>query len=218
MKTTIFFFILLGFIANIPAQEFKPGDHELMLMPTAYTMPAGNSYFTDYEVVLLNYCYAPGSSTHLGIFTLFPITTDFLESVTLGIKQNVFRSENFSTSFYSSYTPKSGIFSFGNVISIGKPSKSVHASLAYFKGENSNDEQWVIMLGGRIDPSENVSLIAEYTNIKNSSWSNDFNGLVTFGVRLRSTNMSWELCGMRPLEDAGDLIMIPLLKATYYFQ
>jgi hypothetical protein len=74
-------------MCQLNAQDYKVGDHELLIMPTAYTMEAGDSYLTNYELFFLNYTYAVTSSTHLGIFTLFPITSEFLKTITFGLKQ-----------------------------------------------------------------------------------------------------------------------------------
>ena len=41
--------------------------------------------------------------------------------------------------------------------------------------------------------------------------------MISIGLRIRSTNMSWEIAGMRPLNYTGELLFIPLLKVGYYF-
>ena len=94
-------------IINVFVKEkFRAGDHELLLMPTAYIMPKGISYFSDYELFFLNYTRAFTSRTHIGIFTLFPITTKFLETITIGFKQNYYRASIFELAFWGTYTPK----------------------------------------------------------------------------------------------------------------
>ena len=86
------FFVILALLPthNNFAQQYRPGDQELFFMPTAYTMPEGQAYFADYEVFLLNIMYAPTNSTHLGLTTLFPVSKDFLETVTVSAKQRFF--------------------------------------------------------------------------------------------------------------------------------
>lgn len=199
------------------ANEYVVGDHELLLMSTAYTMPSSNSYFTVYEVVFLNYVYALSNTTHIGAFTLFPIVSEALETLTLGVKQNFLRSDVVEGALTTTYTFKSSSFSLGSVFSIGRNrGNSFHAGAMFFVPDSDIEGQLVIMGGYRYDPSEKVSLIAEYTNLA-TLMEEDFNGLISIGVRMRSSHMSWELAGIRPLAAAGDLIMIPLLKATYYF-
>ena len=201
---------------NIPAQNFLPADHELLLMPTAYTMPEKNSYFSDYELMLLNYSYAVTSSTHLSAFSIFPITTQFYESFSVGFKQKLFTYNSIQTAMYGTYTPKGSTFSIGQVLSVGVPNKSFHCSLAYVKFVEAGKPLWIVMAGLRMDTSENTSLLFEYENAT-AAYEEGMSGIISVGLRIRSTNMSWEIAGMRPLEDTGDLLFIPLLKVGYYF-
>ena len=71
----------------------------------------------------------------------------------------------------------------------------------------------MIMAGYRVDVSGTLSLLAEYTNAK-AAIDEGFNGLLSIGLRFRGETMSWELGGIRPLETTGDLLFLPLLKAT----
>ncbi len=61
-----------------------------------------------------------------------------------------------------------------------------------------------------------ISLLLEYSN-SNEGLNEDFNGFLSIGIRFRSSRMSWEIGGMRPLEETSDLIMIPWLKGTLVF-
>ncbi|MEJ2635945.1 MAG: hypothetical protein P8184_11710 [Calditrichia bacterium] len=193
--------------------EYRVGDHELLLMPTGYTMPKGQSYFSDYELFLLNYTYAVTPRTHAGVFTLFPITDDFLETFTVGVKQNYYRAEKAAFAVWATFTPKISGLTLGNVFSLGKPSNSLHLGIS--AATEVDDEGWefIYMVGYRRDVSRKVSLIAEYTNFS-SFVEEDFNGMISLGLRFRSEDISWELAGVRPLESTGDLLFVPLLKAT----
>ena len=203
-------------ISGLIAQEYQVGDHELLIMPTAYTMEAGQSYFSDYELVFLNYTYAVTPSTHLGIFTLFPITKDFLETVTLGAKQKYIDSEFIKSAVWITYTPKVSGLTIGNVLSFGKPSHGFHLGLATASSFEEQTEEWplIIMLGYRVDISGSLSFLAEYTNAQ-ASIEEGFNGLLSLGIRFRGESISWELGGIRPLESTGDFLFFPLLKATF---
>ncbi len=56
IRSIILFFLFSVPLVSFPQTSgFGAGDHELMLQPTAYTMPAGTSYLTDYELFFLNY-------------------------------------------------------------------------------------------------------------------------------------------------------------------
>jgi hypothetical protein len=216
MKTFRILALYVSLIIAVNAQEYQVGDHELLLMPTAYTMETGQSYFSDYELVFLNYTYAVTPSTHVGIFTLFPITSDFLETLTLGAKQKYIDGEVVKSALWVSYTPKVSGVTVGNVFSFGKPSHGFHVGIASANSFEEQAEEWpiIILLGYRIDISQKLSLLAEYTNVE-AAIEEGFNGLLSIGVRFRSESICWEIAGLRPLESTGDFLFAPLLKATF---
>jgi hypothetical protein len=216
MKAFRIFTLCAVLVTGIQAQEYQVGDHELLLMPTAYTMESGQSYFSDYELVFLNYTYAVTPSTHLGIFTLFPITGTFLETVTLGAKQQYLSGDVLSCALWVSYTPKVSGVTVGNVFSFGKPSHGLHIGVATGSSFEENTEEWplIIMAGYRVDISNKLSFLAEYTNVK-AAIEEGFNGLLSIGIRFRGESISWELGGIRPLESTGSFLFAPLLKATF---
>lgn len=198
--------------------KYRPGDHELLLMPTAYTMEAGQWYFSDYELFFLNFTFAAGENTHIGAFTLFPMTSDFLQTITLGIKQNYLKSENFQAALWGTYTPEASGLSLGNVFSYGKGGSSLHIGLSGVTNVDEDTDGWlfVYMLGGRLDVSRKICLMAEYTNFSTAA-EHGFNGLISIGFRFIGESIAWELAGVRPLESTGDFIFAPLLKATVLF-
>jgi hypothetical protein len=213
---TLLFFFLLSNFAN--AQEFKPADQEMIFSPTAYTMPQGNAYFTDYEILLLNYTYAITHTTHIGIFTMFPMIESFTETITLGIKQNYFRSKFLQFAAYSSFTPGSQSLIIGNAVSIGQVNNGATINVVYTTVfDNSTDGGFGFSLSYRYDPSENTSVLAEFDY--GFGAFDETPSLLTIAFRLRSTHLAWELGGMRPLTSGSEssLILFPILKATYYF-
>ena len=212
--------LILCFIAilNLNAQDYRVGDHELMLMPTAYTMEKGNSYFSDYELFFLNYTYAVSPSTHIGIFTIFPVTKHFLETVTLGAKQQYLNSDFIKAALWSTYTPKVSGFTVGNVFSLGKNSHGFHLGISTASSFEDNTDEWefIYMLGYKIDISRKLAFMAEYTNLETAIEAG-FNGMLTLGIRFQGESTSWDLAGVRPLESTGDFLFFPLLKATFLF-
>ena len=199
------------------AQDYKVGDHELIFMPTAYTMPANNSYFTDYEVILLNYTYAITPRTHLGLMTLFPYRDDFYETISLGVKQNYYREGIFQSAAYITWSVENGLLMIGNVFSIGNPENSFHISLAYLTETDTKINSLLYMVGYRVDPSESTSLIFEYSNGQEVKEGLEGKGLLSAVLRVRSNNLSWDIGATKNLEKDDDWFLYPLLKATYYF-
>jgi hypothetical protein len=196
--------------------EYSPGDHELFLMPTAYTMNEGDAYFSDYELFFLNFTYAPTSRTHVGVMTLFPITNDFVETVTLGLKQNYVRTRNFEAALWGSYTIKNSLYSIGSVFSVGRRSLSLHMACSLTGEAKESNNMLLLLVGARADISRKLCGIVEYTNAK-ELLDQDFNGLISIGLRFRGESTSWELAGIRPLERTGDFLFLPFLKATFLF-
>ncbi len=218
MLRKMFFVLLVPLVLSAQDDAYRPGDHDLLIMPTAYTMEKGNWYFSNYEILFLNLTYAPTGRTHFGIFTLFPITTDFLESVSLGIKQNYLRTPDISSAVWGSYSPKGEFYILGNAMSFGSRPHTFHLNLMYIndtEGYSDFDVPLVFALGYAGDTSKRFTFLFEYYNVfENFAFDQS---LIVLGFRLRSGDISWELGGFRPLTDAGDLILFPILKATIYF-
>lgn len=198
------------------AESYRPGDHELLLMPSAYTMEKGQSYFSDYELFLINYTVAVTGRTHLSVFSLFPVTTDFLDTFTLGIKQNYYQTPTFASAAWLTYTPKGGLLNIGNVVSFGRRGKSLHVGLGGLSISESQKWELTYMFGGRYDLSRRFSLLAEYSNSE-TGLNNDFKGFISFGIRFKGEYIAWDFAGFRPLENTGDLLFLPLIKATIVF-
>ena len=207
--------LLLG--NGLFGRDYQVGDHELFAMPTAYTMPAGNTYFTDYELVFLNFTFAPTNRTHVGFFTLFPVVTEFLETFSIGAKQNYLKTERLESAAWFAYTAEIDGFSIGNVLSISKESSSFHLGISGLKALDEKKWEYLFMAGGKIDVSERTACIVEYETTS-SAWDTDFSGLISFGIRFKGKQVAWDIAGVRPLmKDTGNLLFLPYIKATVYF-
>jgi len=222
-KIILIFFCLASFLMarskndSTLTDAYRPGDHELLLMPSAYTMQKGQSYFSDYELVLINYTYAITSRTHLSVFSLFPITSDFIRTLTLGIKQNYYRTDVVASAAWVTYTPDNGLLNIGNVLSIGHPGRSLHFGIGALTSSDTKQWEPTYLIGGRYDISSKFSLLAEFTNSK-SGFENDFNGLASIGIRFRGEYIAWDFAGIRPLNNnSGKFLFFPLIKATVVF-
>ena len=217
MKRIIILVVVLLLANSLFGREYQVGDHELCLMPTAYTMPAGSTYFTDYELFFLNFTFAPTNRTHVGFFTLFPVTTDFLQTFSVGAKQNYVKKENLESAAWFAYTPEIEGINIGNVVSISKEKSSLHLGISAIKGFDAKKWEYLYMLGGMLDISERTAFIAEYGS-SSSMIESEFNGLMLLGIRFKGNKVAWDIAGVRPLlEDTGDFLFFPFIKATVYF-
>lgn len=217
MKRILIFVVILLLATGLLGREYQVGDHELCLMPTAYTMPTGSTYFTDYELFFLNFTFAPTERTHVGFFTLFPVTTDFLQTFSVGIKQNYLRAENLESAAWFAFTPEIEGISIGNVVSLNKKKSSLHLGISAVKGFDAKKWEYLFMAGGKLDISERTALITEYES-SSSMIENDLSGFMIVGIRFKGDRVAWDIAGIRPLfEDTGEILFLPFIKATVYF-
>jgi hypothetical protein len=95
----------------------------------------------------------------------------------------------------------------------------LHLAISTMTDLNQSNAEWfvVYMLGYRYDLSGKTSLLLEYMNAQILMDKVDFNGLLSIGIRFRSESVAWEIGGFRPLEDTGDLFLLPLIKGTFLF-
>jgi hypothetical protein len=215
----ILLIISLFLFAENPDSTFYAADQSLLFMPTAYTMPKGTSALTDYEVIILQYSYAATDHLHLSAVSAFPVTTEALRTLTIGVKQNYFRQGKMQSAVWFSFTPDSSIraISFGDVVSYGTTRQSFHGAIGF--GSNLHDKisSALLMLGGTTSMSKRVNFIAEITTTTDAL-QEDFTGLLSLGIRFKGKETSWDLGGFRPLSgDSGELLLLPYLKATFIF-
>lgn len=215
-------FIFLFTSKSFTQEGYQSGDHETLVFPTALTMEKGKFYFTSYELALLNFTGAPTPTTHVGVFTLFPIMTTFLETASLGVKQRIPISDKFNVAGILSYTPKAEFLTFGGVATYGK--RDEHYSIGFigfktfvnddFFFSEEDDVDYLVYFSGAYDVSKRITLLAETSFLAGV----DNSLILGIGVRFRYEDLSWEIGGIRPLMgDLGDLILIPMIKANFVF-
>ncbi len=211
-------FILLLLPVVVLAQgEYQPGGHELLVSPTAFTMPKGNSYFTDYELFFLNYTYAITSRTHVGAFILFPIASGFEKFFSLGIKQNYLQTAVISSAVWYTHNFESGVGFVGNAITLGNYRTNFTVNI----GAVTDYKNYEILLsaGGILGVTKHFKLLFEYMNSKTLIEDADFNGLIGLGVRFQGSRLSFDVAGIRPFqEETGDFLAFPYVKVTYLFR
>lgn len=206
-------------IDSVSSRQYMAGDNELFFMPTAYTMPKGIVYLSDYEVFLMNFGFAPGDGTQLGAFMVFPVNVLLIKTFTFGAKQRIINTKNISSALFGTYTLEGSMYTFGGVVSIGPEKINGHLGIMFYGTPDQNKlSDPVLLLGMKWKVSKAASLIAEYTSFATFD-NNIFNGFVTLGIRVGGQYFSGELAFVRPLKhDIGDnIISLPFVKVSYYF-
>jgi len=218
MKKYVIILSIFFITSFLHADVYQAGDDNLMIMPTAYTMEAGRSYFSDYELLLIDFHFAITSDFSIGCTTIFPVTTDFLQTFTIRSRFKYLDLKKFKGALWAAYIINPNALLLGNVFSIGKKASSFHAGFGIFSALNPGGSSIFLgMLGYRIDVSEKHSLFAEFIHASSMIDVSEqgFTGNISFGLRFRGDNISWEIGGIRPMiSDSSELLFIPIVKAT----
>lgn len=216
LKLTILI-ILTCFVTVAAENNYKVGDHELLMMPTAYTMPKGASYFTDYEILLLNYTHAITGRTHVGLFSLFPIIPQFVETFTFGLKQNYLRTNSLQLAAWIAYANRIEGVAFGNVMSINANRLRFHVNVGNGLTADSDGSLIMYNIGVEHRASDKLSFLAEYSNFSTLEETKT-DGFLSAGFRLSWEKISWDLAGVKMLGvETGNLLYLPYSKVTFYF-
>jgi hypothetical protein len=216
----IFLIILFYLVCLTQSTEYQAGDHDYLAMPNAFTLPQGKAYFSDYEVLFLNYGYAAWEGNQISIFSYFPVTTEVIrETFSLGMKQVLKQSKDFSLAAFTTIHMKTSVGIFGLVASFGDLRKNFSIGLTRPVGKgidtNLDKNYYLFNIGGKISTPSNNAFLAEY----HSSLSDLKVGILLAGFRFQKDDISWDIGGFRPIGPDYDteLIAFPYLKATFVF-
>lgn len=209
--------VQVPFLTAYGETAFKAADQSLLILPTAYTMPAGNSTFTDYEIFLLQYAYAPTNTTHLSIAMPFPVVWDVVKYSALGIKQNYLQYDKMQCAFSVTWLPKAKGGGLLHILSYGDKHANAHVYVGMSMSYKEINQGAFLAAGGLVNLSSRLDLMSEIMTLSEAI-DEEGGQLVTLGIRFKGDRISWDLGGMRPLSaDTGDLIMIPVIKMSVLF-
>ncbi len=213
----------------------------MVLMPTAFTPPAGTWSFDDFELVFLTMSYSPTATTSLTVGALFPFDPADLEAYTLGFKQRLFQTpaKNFALALTGDISLLSGsntsdfpgvwtANAVGSYAFSGPDSGSDFADLHVAAGGAGSWEQAnggtethsavSLAVGGDQRATANVDFLVEFL------WGGEFLGttqnesILNLGIRIHGQRLSAAICGFRVLsEDLGNLLLLPMIKIGYSF-
>ena len=197
-------------------ERFRCGNQSLMIMPTAYTMPRGSSYFTDSELFIIQYTYALTNTTHISGGMIFPLSTELYQSFSVGVKQNYLQSGPLQSALWFGYNPSFHGALLGNVISLGDNNASLHAATAWGTDFKEITHDYVVMVGGMISLSPSLSAILE--GLSTSETINDNgDGLITAGLRFNGSNINCDVGGARFLSNKSVSAWLPIVKVNFQF-
>lgn len=204
-----------------------PIGHTLMLMPTAFTPPKGSIVFRDFELLFLTLGYSPTNTTSIVAGGLFPVSTEF-NAFTFGIKQGLYQKANGAIAVAGNITVPmgSGINDAGYIWLLNgvgsyrfadKVGIHIAAGGIGAQGRNANAQGFSLGLGSDIRLGSHVKLLAEVLHGGTTFDPGSSGTLINLGLRIHGDRLSADIGGMRPLENTGDLLFIPLLSVGYRF-
>ena len=213
---SLFFIIVLMQLLAQEEKQFEVADNELFVIPTAYTMPSGKVYFADYELAIINFTAAVSNRSQLSFYSLFPITTDFLETLTLSYKLNWMKKSKFSSALWVNYLPKGNAGFAGNIFSFGNRFRTnFHLGAGFgfeFNNGDENASDLIYLMGAKFPFSNVTSFMVEYFNFS-SIVDDDFDGVLNIGFRFKGSKLAFDISGLRPLvSDSGNFLFFPFLK------
>ncbi|GAB4173504.1 MAG: hypothetical protein Kow00108_08310 [Calditrichia bacterium] len=221
-KKFLFVFIMLMAFQLLAQERQQCKEHDLLLMPTAFTMERGRHYFTSYNIILANYSYALTNRVHIAMLGMLPVIKNSTRVASVGIKYNLLNSDKGGVALYGTYFPDDSHFTIGGIYSHQFSNKlSGHISIGYFAGNPDPPNGTSVMIGIKHEINKKSAFIVEYLHVpmmrdpeeySDEPWDLDDN--IVIGYRIRGKGYSLEI---GPLINLPWLIPIPVLKATLYF-
>jgi hypothetical protein len=196
-------------------------------MPTAFTPPAGTWSFKDFELLFLTLSYSPTSSTSLAVGATFPVDPSQFELLTFGIKQQLFQTPDGQGAIAvdgdiiepvgQDIDEDAGIWTLSLIGSVmPQPTFGIHGAIGLMAPFQGDGSFFSLALGTDIRLTPHVKFIAEYLRGEVST-EDDAGSIINFGFRIHGEKLSADICGLRPLEDSGDLFLWPMLNIGYRF-
>ncbi len=220
--------------SNRPAEKegVDPSGQTLVLMPTAFTPPAGTWSFKDFELLFLTLSYSPTASTSVSVGAIFPINPSQFELFTFGVKQQLFAAPDGQSAVAVDadlITPTGenvdGNYSVWTATLIGSLESQgmigVHGAVGMMGSFNAEADGNVLTLalGTDFRLTPHAKFIAEYlrgsvTNVDGSV------SAINVGFRIHGERLSADICGVRPIvedQDFNGLFLYPLINIGYRF-
>ena len=204
-----------------------PIAHTLLLMPTAFTPPKGSIVFRDFELLFLTLGYSPTNTTSIVAGALFPITPEF-NALTFGIKQGVYQQANGAVAVVGNITVPvgreindAGFLWLLNAVASYRFADEVGVHIAAggngAQGKGTSVQGLSMGLGSDVRLGAHVKLLAEVLHGATTFDPGSSGTLINLGIRIHGDRLSADIGGMRPLENTGDLLFIPLVSVGYRF-
>jgi len=196
----------------------KVTDNNLILMPTANTMPAGSSVLSNIDALAFQYSYGVTSWTHLSAGVL-AILNEYVYAIlsSFAIKQKYLDYQKLTSAIIVAYMPAYSGTIIGNIISLGGDTTSVHLGVIRTLGDNDNFNKTIIMMGGicyAVSPK--ISLIGETHRFIYDNDSDAYQ-MILFGTRFKGRWTNLDLGVLGWFDNKGKDGLLPIIKVSFKF-
>jgi hypothetical protein len=228
------------------ATTFEPGDDpkearfndansdHVILGSTAETHPKGTFFFSDYEIILLQFGYAVTDNLQLSITGVPPIVKEQPFWFDFSLKLNVVRTEVFRAALMAGFDlvvdgkSSSKAYVGGHLAAVGqfcfetKCRSSVSPNVGTFLNNQSNSVLPIYgTLGLTIGTGTVVSVLVEpgvvgVVGTGQFAGASAAVGVIDYGIRLSGKNFGADIAFIRPFSgDTGLILGVPWLALTY---
>lgn len=196
-----------------------PDYNSLLLVPTAETLPQGDLYYRNFELLFNNFGFGITDFFNVSAMAAFPVTSE-LRIFSVGAKLRILSHAKSPVALAASvsgwFVDDESLGTFSGIATLGNRQRSLTAAVNY--GFAGGDDEFFFLVGGDIQVATGFKLLAEYGNSESAiSDENDFKGIINIGFRVFWEKVSFTFAGFRPLEEAGSFIAFPIAMFSAHF-
>ncbi|MEZ4649605.1 MAG: hypothetical protein R3E97_12645 [Candidatus Eisenbacteria bacterium] len=196
-----------------------PDYNSLLLVPTSETLPVGDSYYRNFELLFNNAGFSLTDDVNLSFMAAFPVTSDFTV-FGAGAKFRIVRRDEVGIGLALAgsinVAGSETVGALSAITSIGDKKQSM--SLAFNVGMANGEAATFILAGLDAQFAPRAKLLAEYGNSTEHHFDDGFYGIVNVGIRVFWDSTSFTITGLRPLaSDLESFIAFPLVSFSAHF-
>ena len=196
-----------------------PDYNSLLLVPTSETLPTGDSYYRNFELLFNNGGISLTDDVNLSFMAAFPVTSDFTV-FGAGAKIRIVRRDEYGIGIAVAGsitgTGDEAVETISAIASVGDKRRSLSASINV--GASDGDAATFVLAGADFQFAPRAKVLVEYGNSTEGFSDDEFYGIMNFGIRVFWETTSFTITGFRPLaSDLDDFIAFPLVSFSAHF-
>jgi len=197
-----------------------PDQNSIMFCPTPASLAKGDSYFRDFELLVLNFGFGVTDYFDLSFGTFFPVSSELLMFSVGGKLRLLDRDKQaIGLALTGGFTKMEELHfgTAGAVVGIGNSRKSLNLAINRTFNDDG-DFDTVFIAGADMQVSRRSKFFAEYLSSSELLKNEDVNGFVNIGIRIFGKSHSFSLSGFRPLSsDTGSFLAFPMVSYSVHW-